>query len=209
MTARLFSILRHKPGLVDLVTQLKAESTGVASYRLKTDTVPTGAFATTVITVPRNGYLDPSLASTHSVIQPGNNVRMVFKPSNFGLTDTGFFWIKLVYVDGAGAEMSNPAPSAPTLVLPPYSGQAPSGFSATAPTTALQIDLPMLMNNFRVLNSDGSNGLGVTFQEGGSEFVVPAGKEFLNYDGVAGSIWVRGVGGATPFSVSFSYANPR
>lgn len=208
MTARLFSILRRKPGLVDFITPLMPPSTGVAQYRLKTDTTPTGAFATTVMTV-RGGYLDPSLVGTHSVIQPGENVRIVFKPSNFGLSDTAMFWLKLVYIDAANAEMASPAPSAPTLVLPPFTGNTIAGFTASAPTSALQIDLPRAMDSFRLVNPDATNGIGIAFQEGGPEVTVTAGKDLLNQNGAVSSIWVRGIGGATSFSATFSYANPR
>jgi len=209
MTARLFSILRRKPGLIDFVTPALAASTGVVGYRLKTDTSPTGSFSTTVITAPRNGYLDPALAGVHSVIQPGDNVRIVLKPGDFGLSDTAAFWLKLFYVDASNAELGSPAPSAATLVLPPYTGQSVTGFSATAPLSSTQIDLPRAMENFRVSNLDNSKDLMIITQDGGPEITVAAGKDFVNYNGIVSSIWVRGNGGTVNFSATFSYANPR
>jgi len=209
MTARLFSILRRKVGLVDLIAPAQAPSTGVVQYRLKMDSTPTGSFSTNVMTVPRTGYVDPSVAGPQHVIQPGDNVRVIFKPSNFGLSDTAYFWVKLVYIDAANAEMVSPAPGAATLVLPPYSGPVMSGFTATAPSSAAQIDLPRVMENFRIFNSESSTALAIAFQEGGPEVTVPAGKEISSFDGNVSSIWIHGVGGTAQFSASFTYAFPR
>lgn len=208
MTTRLFSILRRKPGLIDFVTPLQAQSAGVKSYRLKTDTTPSGAFATTVMTVPRTGFVDPDVKGAHNVIQPGNNVRVLFKPSNYGLSDAAF-WLKLVFIDEADAEMVTPAPSAPTLISPPTAGSEQMAFTASAPTSALRIDLPRAMNNFRILNLDGANALMVAFQEGGPEATVPFGKENSGFSGIVSSIWVRGVGGAVAFSATFTPATLR
>lgn len=209
MTARLFSILRRKAGLVDLITPFQGPSTGVVQYRLKTDTNPFGSFSTTVMTVPRTGFIDKDVAGAHNVIQPGDNVRIIFKPSNFGLSDTAAFYLKLVFIDGANAEMVTPAPSAGTLVLPPFTGPVQSGFTATAPASVTQVDLPRAMENVRVLNLESSNGLAVSFQDGGPEITVPAGKELSGFYGTASSIWAHGVGGTAQFSISFTYASPR
>ena len=211
---RLFSILRRKPGLIDLITPIRPQSEAVESYRLKTDTTPGGAFATTCMTAPRTGKVDPAVAGPQHVIQPGENVRLIFKPSNFSLSDTDAFWIKLVYVDIANAEMVTPAPGAPTLVLPPFTGPVQTGFTATAPVGAgfansLQLDLPRAMENVRILNTDGANPLFVAFDPGGPEMEIPFGKELVGFFGLVPTMFVRSTGGAVKFTTTFTYATPR
>jgi hypothetical protein len=218
MSGRLFSILRRKPGFIHFTTPLlDVTTTGVVSYRLKTDTDPAGAFGTTVATVTNTGLVDPAVAGSQNPIQPGKTVQILMKPSNYGLPDEAFFWLKLVYVDSTGAEMTSPAPSAATLVLPPFVGNEQSGFNATAPSEAslvdsLQIDLPRQMSNFRIRNLSTTIPLYVAFQEGGPEIVVPGqttSQESIGFEGLVSSIWVRGSGGTAAFSTQFTYANPR
>jgi hypothetical protein len=206
MTTRNFSILRRRAGLVDLVTPLKLVTPSVKSYRLKTDTTPSGAFATTVMTVSRTGFVDKDVAGAHNVIQPGENVRMIFKPSNFGLSDTAPFWLKLVYIDEADAEMVTPAPSAPTLIGSPNEGYPQVAFTASAPLSALRIDLPRTLENVKLRNLEAANTLMVAFQEGGGEATIPFGTENVGVQGGVSSIWVRGVGGAVSFSFTGTYA---
>jgi len=218
MSGRLFSILRRKPGFIHFSTPLlDSIATGVVRYRLKTDTDPGGSFGTTVATVTNTGLVDPAVAGPQNPIQPGNNVQILMKPSNYGLPDSAFFWLKLVYVNAAGSEMTNPAPSAATLVLPPFVGNEQAGFNATAPsqtsiTDSLRIDLPRQMSNFRVRNLSTTIPLYVAFQEGGPEIVVPgqaSSQESIGFEGIVSSIWVRGSGGTAAFSAQFTYANPR
>jgi len=218
MSGRLFSILRRKPGFFHFTTPLlDSVSTGVVKYRLYTATEPGFTSPTAVVTVTNLGLVDPSVAGAQNPIQPGNNVQILMKPSNYGLPDSAFFWLKLVYVNSAGADMSSPAPSAATLVLPPYVGNEQSGFNATAPSgstiaDSLRIDLPRQMSNFRVRNLSTTLPLYVAFQEGGPEIVVPgqaSSQESVGFDGIVSSVWVRGSGGTVAFSAQFTYANPR
>jgi hypothetical protein len=140
----------------------------------------------------------------------------VFNPNNYSLTDA-YFWLKLVYVDSSNSEMSSPAPSAATLVLPTFVGNEQSGFNATAPdgstiANSLRIDLPRQMSNFRVRNLSTTVNLFVAFQEGGPEVVVPgqvSSQESIGFDGIVSSLWVRGSGATAAFSAQFTYANPR
>lgn len=218
MSGRLFSILRRKPGFIHFVTPLLDPiATGVVKYRLKTDTNPGGTFTTVVATVTNLGLVDPAVAGPQNPIQPGKNVQILMKPSNYGLPDSAFFWLKLVYVDAGGSEMTNPAPGAATLVLPPFVGNEQSGFSATAPTgttiaDSLRIDLPRQMSNFRLKNLSATIPLFVAFQEGGPEITVPgqaSSQESIGFEGIVSSIWVRGSGGTAAFTTQFTYANPR
>ena len=214
MSTRLFSILRRKPGFLDFSTPLlDAIKTGVYKYSLRTDTDPGGAFGTTVVTVTGSGLLDAAVAGPQNPIIPGNNVRVVIKPSNHGLSDTAYFWLKLVYVDSVGADMTDPAPSAATLILPPTaSWPALFGFNATAPsgaalTDSLRIDLPSV-ENFQLTNTS-SRDVYLSVQEGSPEMLVPAGKVAQGFFGRVSSFWIRGSGGTATFSVEFAQPNFR
>lgn len=218
MSGRLFSILRRKPGFIHFVTPLvDFASTGVLKYRLKTDTDPGGTFSTVVLTTTNTGLVDASVSGPQNPIQPGNTVQILIKPSNYSLPDSAYFWLKLVYVDSSNAEMTSPAPSAATLVLPPFVGNEQAGFNATAPNGsdlahALRIDLPRQMSNFRIRNLSTTVNLYVAFQEGGPEIIVPgqaSSQESVGFDGIVSSIWVRGSGATAAFSAQFTYANPR
>lgn len=214
MSTRLFSVLRRKAGLIDFITPIRPASEGVESYRLKTDTNPFGAFATTVMTVPRTGKVDAGLEGPQNVIQPGENVRIIFKPSNYSLPDSGAFWLKLVFVDASNAEMVSPAPSAATLFLPPFSGPGMTGFNATAPSGAsiansVRLDLPRAMDEFRIRNLETATNLFVATDASGPEIVVPGGAETNTFHGLVSSIWIRGGGATAAFSAQFSYATPR
>ena len=218
MSGRLFSILRRKPGFIHFVTPLvDFASTGVVKYRLYTDSDPSFASPTVVTTVTNTGLVDPSVAGPQNPIQSGNNVQILIKPSNYGLPDSEFFWLKLVYVDSSNVDMASPAPSAATLVLPPFVGNEQAGFNATAPNGAdlahaLRIDLPRQMSNFRIRNLSTTVNMYVAFQEGGPEIIVPgqaSSQESVGFDGLVSSIWVRGSGATAAFSSQFTYANPR
>ena len=218
MSGRLFSILRRKPGFIHFTTPLlDSTTTGVVKYRLYTASEPGFTSPTAVVTVTNLGLVDPSVAGPQNPIQPGKNVQILMKPSNYGLPDSAFFWLKLVYVNSSDADMSTPSPSAATLVLPPYVGNEQAGFNGTAPSgttiaDSLRIDLPRQMSNFRIRNVSTSVALYVAFQEGGPEIIVPgqaSSQESIGFDGIVSSIWVRGSGATAVFSAQFTYANPR
>jgi hypothetical protein len=246
MSGRIFSILRRKPGFIHFVTPLLDSSkTGVFKYRLYTDVDddPNFTAPTPVITVPLTGYIDPAVAGPQNPIIPGNNVQILLKtstvsghesppvnpppisppvdlsPYTYPLPDSAHFWLKLVYVDSTGADMIDPVPSAPTLVLPPFVGNEQAGFNSTAPHGAsiadsLQIDLPRQMSNFRIRNLSTTLDLYVAFQEGGPEIVIPgqtSSQESIGFDGIVSSFWIRTSDLSTDaaFSCQFTYANPR
>lgn len=238
MSGRLFSILRRKPGFIHLVTPLlDFQKTGVLKYRFYTDVDddPNFTAPTPVITVSNLGFISPAVAGPQNPIQPGRNVQLLLKPSSlpnnpppisppvdlspytYPLPDTNHFWLKLVYVDSTGADMTDPAPSAPTLVLPPFVGNEQAGFNSIAPdgssiADSLQIDLPRQMSNFRVRNLSTTVNLYVAFQEGGPEIVVPgqaSSQESIGFEGIVSSFWIRGSGATCAFSCQFTYANPR
>jgi hypothetical protein len=218
MSGRLFSILRRKPGFIHFTTPLlDSITTGVVKYRLYTDSDPNFPSPTEVVTVTNLGLVDSAVAGPQNPIQPGRNIQILMKPSNYGLPDSDFFWLKLVYVDSSDADMTSPAPSAATLVLPPFVGNEQAGFNTSAPnessiSSSLRIDLPRQMSNFRVRNLSTSINLYISFQEGGPEIIVPgqaSSQESVGFDGLVSSIWVRGGSGSPSFSTQFTYANPR
>lgn len=212
---RVFSVLRRKPGFVDVLVPLVS---GVDGYRIKAATNWDAASATVVTSGPY-GYVDPELRDTVAST-PDNRadaIRIVFKPSKYSLSDTGPLWLQLAYVIGGVEQNAASAtpPSAITLVGPtsaPYNamqvftGNAPNG---AAFANALQIDLPRQVDNLKVSNTDDTTGLYVAFQEEGPEVPVSAGKEISSIYGTISSLWVRGSGASVPIVVTFSYANPR
>jgi len=210
---RRFSILRRKAGLIDLITPIRPESEGVASYRLKKDTDPFGSFTNVVLTAPITGLIDPTVAGKHHVIQPGENVRMLFNPANYTLSDAAF-WVRLFYVNASNVELGSPAPGAATLVLPPFVGPIQTGFTATATVKAdlansTQLDLPRAMESIKILNLDGTNPLFVAFDAGGPEMEIPFGKELTGFVGASGQMFVRSTGAGVKFTTTFTYATPR
>ena len=232
MSTRLFSILRRKSDIIDFITPLQPDSAGVVGYSLRTNLSfdPNDAFSTTILTSTQYGFEDPSTKGKN-VIQPGNNVRIVFDPTNYGLTDA-YFWLKLVFMDSISPahDLTTPAPSAATLVLPPYVGNEQAGFSGTAPagtdiSESLRIDLPRVMDNVRIRNLGAAVGGGfssgsfdsvsstpiiyVAYQEFGPEIAVPPGIESIGFCGLVSSIWIRADGAtASGFTAQFRYANP-
>jgi hypothetical protein len=217
---RLFSVVRRRPNYVDVLTPFAYGATG---YRLKSSTNFDGSF-TPFLTVTNVGYLDPSININTVDAQPlggftgqlssGRNVRIVFNPATFSLTDTSDIWLQFAQVVGSTETLVG----APTLLLPDSSnhgvgivtihGQAPSGASTA---NSFQIDLPRLMEDFHIHNEDPSNSLYVSTEAGGPETKVPpdTAEQFTSLRGTQGSLWVRGGGGAVEFSARFTLAYPR
>ncbi len=203
MSERLFSILRRKPGYVDLVTPLVPGPTN--TYRLKWASNFDGSFST-FLTVGHSGYLDPSIPSIiQGVLQP-DIVRLVFNPTTFSIPDTAPIWLKLVRVVG-GVEGTS---TAPTLVLPPNYGMPSLAISGTAPlganiTESLQIDFPRTMGELRLHNEDNQH-LALAFSETGPEITLlnDTQPQYISLKAGVGSIWVRGISGTAKFSATFT-----
>jgi hypothetical protein len=209
---RLFSVRRRRPNIVDIDTP---KVYGVDGYRLKWDTNFDGAFATTFLTSTNVGFLDDAVNRNVIETQPvTDKVRIVFNPATYSITDTLPFWLKFVQVIG-GVEQT---PGAPTLVLPDAShhgvglvtihGDAPSGATVA---NSLQIDLPMLMQDFRVHNESTARDLYLATEANGPEVMVPKSSDIqsLSFLATQGSIYVRSLGGTATFSLSFTLAFPR
>jgi hypothetical protein len=193
-----------------LIDILVPRDSRVDKVRLKTDTNPFGSFSTTVVE-SRHGYLDPVVSALYHPIVAGENIRFVFKPATFTLSDSGSFWLKVVGVDTSNAEMSDPAPSAATYVHPVGTSGGLGGFNATAPvgvaaTDAVRINLGRTVSNIQIRNLEAANSLRVSYGVIGSETVIPAATESEGFTGSASTLYLRGVGGTAAFSVRFSLA---
>ena len=214
---RVFSIIRRRPHIVDLVTPFVY---GVAGYRIKSALTFDAAAPVTVLTSPNTGFLDDSIDYRVIDSQPmQGRVRIVFNPATYGLDDNVVHWLWLFHVDAVGVE--TPV-SAATLLLPDASlflsrGQGHIVVTGAAPnavdvTHALQLDFPRLMTDWRVHNTDGSKSAFIAFEEGGSEYELQAPSaipQLSTYQATSGSCWVRGSGGAVNLTIAATVANPR
>jgi len=215
---RLFSIIRRRPHLVDLIMP---KQEGVAGYRIEGAPNFDATF-NTMFTAPiasgfvgRLGTGDPiNQAVLNSV--PGNHVRAVFDPDAYtgiGLADDQHMWLRFVPVDVAGAPGT---PGAPSLVLTDsdhgygrivITGAAPD---EAAVADSLELHLPRGMKNLIFLNQEtaGGNSLFLAFESGGPEVEVAAASRYDAWEGTQAMILVRGGGGAVAFSANFTNAFP-
>jgi hypothetical protein len=212
---RLFKIGRRRPGIVDFYTPL-TQGLDTAGYRIKWAQNFDGAF-TAIINSTNVGFLDPNVNRNTVETQPttGKDVRIVFNPTSYSITDTSSFWLQFAQVTGGVETLV----SAPTLIMPDsalkgqgivtIAGNAPSGASSA---NSLQLDLPFVMQNFQIINQ-GTGTLCVSTEAGGAEMqVYPDSTGNSPYTTVWGSqpsIWVRGVGASVAFSATFTLAFPR
>jgi len=213
MTARLFSVPRRKAGMVDLITPIRSD---VEGYRLKAASNFDGSF-TTLLTAPVYGYVDPEVAGSQHTSYGGENVRIIFKPSKYGLSDTGALWLKLYFIIGGVEQTTAPnAPSAATLLSPigglPTTMQGIQGATTVQSSVAnsQQIDFPRLVENVHIRNLSTGADLFVAFDAEGPEVQVkPQTQDLQGFMGTVSSIWVRSTSASAPFSMTFTYANPR
>lgn len=217
MTARLFKIARRRPNIVDLYTPL-TQGLDTAGYRVKWAQNFDGVFAA-IINSTNVGFLDSNVNRYKIESQPstGTDVRIVFDPATYSITDTKSFWLQVARVVGGTETLV----SAPTLILPDSAlkgqgivtiqGNAPNGASSA---NSLQLDLPFVMQAFQITNNAATGGtvLFVSTEQGGPEQEVGPGLGFPGYQTIWGaqpSIWVRGGGGAVNFTATFTLAFPR
>jgi len=229
MSARLFSVTRRRPNIVDVYTpKLNPDIPTQKGYRLKA--APNFDVAmTTIIDLPpaskQFGFLDRAVDQRVLDVQNNpNRVRIVFDPDTFatgepidaGLEDTKPFWLQFFPLDAAGAEIGA-STGAPTLVLPDaanhgiglvtIAGTAPSGADTTA---SLQLDLPRLMEDFRIVNNEGATSLFVSMERDGAEVEIdPTTPSPFFLDGTQPTLFVRGGGATASFSATFTLAFPR
>ena len=210
---RTFSVIRRRPGIVDVVTPF---TYGVQTYRLKWASNFDGSYAT-FLDSTNVGYLDPTINPAVVGSQPTSSrqVRIVFNPSTYSILDTAPFWLQLWTVPVGGSEAQQ---SAGGLILPDSSnhgagivtihGAAPA---AADHTGSLQIDLPGMMQDIRIHNEDGINNLYVATDPNGAESALfpDTFPQWTSLQGYTSSLWVRGGGGPVSFSCSMTRAFPR
>lgn len=211
---RTLSVIRRRPNLIDCVVPFVY---GVDKYRLKWNANFDGVFVQFLDSTP-NGFLDPAVnQATLEVQQTQGRVRITFDPASYGIPDTQHIWLELWHVAPGGAETQI---SAPSLVLPESAhhgihqviihGAAPNAASSAG---SLQLDLPRLMQDFRIHSEApvGGNNLYVATEQNGPEQELRP-DTFPQYQSLAasqGSLWVRGGGGAVNFSAIFTMSFPR
>jgi hypothetical protein len=205
---RLFSIRRRRPNIVDLDTPF---IDGVDGYRIKWGANFDTASFTDIITSTNVGYIDPAVNRNVIETQPiTGKVRIVFNPATYSITDTTSFWLKFVPVTGG----SEGTVGAPTLVLPDASHRGTNivTIKGSAPSASvLQLDLPGVMEDFRIVNEDTTNNLFVGTVAGDPMItIVPkVGVQNIGFRGAQSSLYVQGNSSAVTFSATFTLAFPR
>lgn len=223
---RLFKIGRRRPHIVDFYTPL-TQGLDQFGYRIAWAQNFDGTFNTTsptsgvIINSTNVGFLDPNVLRNKIDTQPttGTDVRIVFDPTSYGITDTSSFWLQFSQITGGSQTLV----SAPTLILPDSAnkGQGNVTIAGTAPSggasaNSLQLDLPFVFQNFQITNTAtpavSGTVLYVSTEAGGPEMAVGPGLGFPGYQTIWGaqpSIWVRGGGATCTFSATFTLAFPR
>lgn len=215
--SRLFSVLRRKAGVLDMMIPNRP---GVNGFILKSAPNWDGSF-TALSGFPafiscEGGWIDADLRGAAHVIQGGDHTRVIFKPSNHGLSDTGPLWLQ-VACTRAGVEQTNgtDGPGAPTILFgvndAPNAMQTIAGTTATLASLALsqQIDFQRSMENVRIRNN-GTNDMSVAFNPEGPESTIKGnGGEFVGYSGTVSSLFVRTTTGTSAFTVTCTVAVPR
>jgi len=211
--ARNFSIIRRRPGIVDLLTPKLANTKG---YRLQGAANFDGTFTTLMTADISSGYLDPSINPMvlHSTNSARDYIRIVFNPDTFngvaGIADSKHFWLRFVPVDNAGVAGT---PGNPGLVLVDgeHFGNSRVVIAGTAPTGAavansLQLDLPFTTQDLYLKNEEATGGhnLYLAVLPGGSEQQVSPQETITIFHGPVDTLLVRGSGGTAAFSASFT-----
>jgi len=209
---RNFSIVGRYPGIVDVITPIQ---TGFDTYRFEVaanfDSTPTVVKDVTV----SSGWLDPEIIKagkrcTLSAISNRDVVRFTFNPDTFssaGISDTADFWMRMTPVTGTPGPMSLVFPFNRRTFAGRYTiaGTAPD----VAAASALQLELPAGMNDFVFTVDSGGSNLGVAFDIGGGETPIVAGTTITFREDSQPRLLVRGIGGTSDFSVSFTNAFPQ
>jgi len=215
---RLFSIIRRRRNLVDLIMP---KQQGVAGYRIQGSINFDVAFQT-MFTAPissgfvgRLGTGEPINTAVLNAVS-GNHVRAVFDPdaySSIGLADDQHMWLRFVPIDVAGVPGT---PGAASLVLTDadhgygrivIAGNAPNGGSVDA---SQELHLPRGMKNLVFLNNEtaGGNSLFVAYESGGPEVEIVAADRYDAWEGTQAVLLVRGGGAPVSFSANFTNAFP-
>lgn len=211
---RTLTVSRRRPGIVDTYVP---RVNGVMGYRLKAATNFDGAFST-ILTSTNVGFVGPGVDQRTLETQPiTGRVRFVWNPTEYGFDDTSHLWVTLYHVDAASVETQV---SAPTLILPDQTQFLSRGYGhvvlrGTAPNvpfgSALQLDLPRLLTDWRILNESDTVSAWVSFEPNGPEYLLKNSSttpQFTSFKSNSASIWIRGNGGAPVLSINATVTNP-
>lgn len=210
---RTLTVNRRRAGIVDTYVPKVAQ---VVGYRLKAATNFDAAFAT-IFTSTNVGFVGAGVDQRVLESQPlGGKVRMVWNPTDYGLDDKQPVWVQLFHVDGGGAETQV---SACTLIMPDetqflHRGSGHLLLRGSAPAAAtvagsLQLDLPRLQTDWRILNESSTDAAYVSFEPGGGENKLPANatySQFHTFKANSPTVFVRS-GGVGPVTLSIQTTN--
>lgn len=215
--ARSISIYRRKPNLVDLLVRRRIGKKGFRFSAASNFDSSFIAFAT----VPNYGVKSRNVKDVYSMTvgdQFRDQMRFLFDPSDYvttapALIDTSPFFLK---IEAQNQDGTFDAAEAMHLVLPPsieprrivnLRGTIPIG---AAISNSLEIQLPSQCYDFQILN-DGAANLFVAFHPSGGEYQVfqvsTTYTEYTSTLSAATQIFLRGSGGSTTVSLSFTLRN--
>jgi hypothetical protein len=211
---RSISVSRRRANLVDLTVRRRP---GVRAFQFKAAANFDAAF-TLFETVPNVGVRNgpPDIGPDAACFK--DQVRFLFNPDLYtatapGCVDANPFFILIAPVSDAGVVGSDEA----MHLLLPYSsapnrpvvlqGNIPSGAGLA---NSIEIQLPMQCNDFDIQN-DGGADLYVAFERPGFEYrVQPVTTAFKTFEQTYTSVsqlFLRGAGGATVMSATFTLRN--
>lgn len=212
MITRDFNVIRRRPHIVDILTRKRV---GVQGYRLEAATNFDAVFTPIITADISSGYLDPAInPNVLHTVPNQDQIRIVFNPHTFtgvaGITDDNHFWLRFVPIDFAGAPGT---PGNPALVITDYehygmsrvliAGDVPQAASVAG---SLQLDLPFTSQDLYIKNEDptGGHDLYLASLPGGAEQQISPQEVLTMFFGPLDSLIVRGAGGTTRFSASFT-----
>jgi hypothetical protein len=215
--ARSISIYRRKPNLVDLFVRQRP---GVEAYQFKAGTNFDDALPTLFETVPAQGMKSVSVPDDTGFVdsQFRGTTRFRFNPADYttgvpAVDDAKNLFIKIAPVTGGIAGPDE----AYHMILPfaPVGPQRSIIISGAVPAAAglsgsLELQLPMLCNNFEFQVDTGAN-LYLAFDPAGAEWqIAPVGANFTNFSKVYPSIsqiFVRGDAAVSNFTAILTERN--
>lgn len=203
---RQMSIVRRRPGNVDLTTPDIGGSPPIVEYRFRVST-NFDAAPTNIQDVPRRGLRSASAVDNgYNDSRFKGKVRFLFNPVDYaasGILDTSPFFIAMatrplngVFGSFSAQHMIVPYdPSSDPLIV--LNGDAPNGATIA---NSLEIQLPRIVDELIIKNIDAAN-LHIAFNSGGPEYQINPSTVLELADISASQIFVRGEGAAVTFNV--------
>lgn len=204
--ARPFSVYKRTANLVDLIWEAVP---GIKSYKFEYSSNFDGTF-TDMQEVPAGGFSSPSVLPDGAFVNLRQSVRFRFNPSDYSISDSDPFFLRVTPVDWAGVE----GDTGPMQMIVPYGTQPnrPIILSGTSVQGAdvsesLIIHLPSQVVGANIKVQSGSP-LVISFEEEGDEYkIFSTGPGLDNNFPSFSAIRLRGDGGDSVFSAMFSLRN--